>query len=158
MAGRRNLFLKISRSVPELVLAPSPHLLEVSNKSLEHLRGWRDMEQEMSHYMAITVAVCSFFSTSGIKCRDNSRGLCLGSAQSSPCCLWASSRLLTAVTGCRSSAFLFACLQVTAIYFAKCCLLSEARLCIREISVCFDMHPSVAWFKKERFICQALKS
>lgn len=78
MAGRRNLFLKISRSVPELVLAPSPHLLEVSNKSLEHLRGWRDMEQEMSHYMAITVAVCSFLALQVLKVETTAGGYVWG--------------------------------------------------------------------------------
>lgn len=53
---------------------------------------------------------------------------------------------------------MFACLQVEAIYSVKCFLLSEARLSIREMLACFDMQLSVACFKKERFICQALKS
>lgn len=71
---------------------------------------------------------------------------------------WVCNKLLAAVTTCENSASLFACLQMESIYFAKCCLLSEARLCIREMLACFDKQLSVACFKKECFICQALKS
>lgn len=56
-------------------------------------------------------------------------------------------RLLAAVTACESSASLFASLQMEFIYFTKCFLLPEARLCIREMFICFDKQLNVACFK-----------
>lgn len=71
---------------------------------------------------------------------------------------WVCSRLLAAGTTRETSASLSACLQMESIYFAKCFLLSEARLRAREVLACFDKQLSVACFEKECFICQALKS
>lgn len=70
---------------------------------------------------------------------------------------WVCNRLLAAVTTPENSASSFACLQMESIYSAKCWLLSEARLCIREMLACFDKQLSVACFKKGVFYLSGSK-
>lgn len=43
------------------------------------------------------------------------------------------------------------------IYFTKCFLLPEARLCIREMFICFDKQLNVACFKKGLFYLSGSK-
>lgn len=81
------------------------------------------------------------FHALGTSSRDKNRSLCwvLGSA--------ALPKVLAAVTS-ESSASLFASLQMESICSTKCFSLPEARLCIREMFLCFDKQLNVACFKK----------